>query len=102
MGMLLLRLEVDALEGRYRAEFGTGDAGRTVIRLIPTDEAADIREASIEILTTEDSAGSSATHRLLALTYVDGSGNRTRFEIASGKPATDADFETPPIEWLED
>ncbi len=102
-GIDLLRLEVEALEEHYRAELGTGNASRTVIRLIPTDEAADIREASVEVGETEDPAGSTEPPRLLALAYVDRSGNRTRFEIAgSSKLATKADFETPPLEWLED
>ncbi len=102
-GIDLLRLEVEALKGHYRAELGAGDASRTVIRLIPTDGAADIREASVEVGKTENSSGTTETPSLLALAYVDRSGNRTRFEIAGyRKLATKADFETPPLEWLED
>lgn len=102
-GIDLLRLEVDSLKTRYRAELGTDAAKRTVIRLIPKDGAADIRKASVEIGRIEDSAQSPGTGRLLALTYEDRSGNQTRFEIADyRKLATRTDFETPALDWLED
>lgn len=102
-GIDLLRLEVETLKTRYRAEIQSGDAGRTVIELFPTNEDSDIREASVEVGRTEGSEAPSATFDLLALSYMDHSGNRTRFEIShQGELATKADFETPDLEWLED
>jgi hypothetical protein len=102
-GLDLLRLEVDVLKTRYQAEFDAGVADRTVIRLNPRNEASDVRQASIEIGTLEDSVPAAAAHRLLALAYEDSSGNRTRFEITDHR-GLDArsEFEPPAIDWLED
>lgn len=102
-GLDLLRLEVDVLKTRYRAEFSADEADRTVIRLIPEDEAADIREASIEIGRHEEPAQATAAGHLLALAYEDRSGNQTRFEITDHrKLETRGEFEPPTLEWLED
>ena len=95
-GIDLLRLEIEALRGRYRAEFAAMESDRDVIRLVPVDPVAEISEASVEL--TRASNGP----RLAALAYVDRGGNRTRFEITGyGALETRAAFATPAIEWLD-
>ncbi|MCP4202846.1 MAG: outer membrane lipoprotein carrier protein LolA [bacterium] len=105
-GLDLLRLEVDALRARYRAELGAPENDRTIIRLIPKNETSDLREATIEVGHGEagdPSADHSGAARLLALAYDDASGNQTRFEMTNYEELEDkTDFAPPAIDWLED
>lgn len=102
-GLDLLRLEVEALKTRYRAELAAGATDRTIIRLVPKNLAASLRQASVEVERRPASATSAGSQRLLALAYQDRSGNETRFEIAdSRRLASRAEFTPPRLEWLEE
>ena len=101
-GLDLLRLEVDSLRERYRAETVLAVGAHSVIELTPVDPTGTIRSASIEIGPRSESAISEGLG-LRALSYEDLNGDRTRFEITSytrleGRTA----LEPPKIEWLED
>ncbi|MFQ5526838.1 MAG: outer membrane lipoprotein carrier protein LolA [Thermoanaerobaculia bacterium] len=99
-GLDLLRLEVDELETRYRAELAPNRDERTVVNLISMDPEAEIRAASLELDRRQVGA---ATHSLHALAYEDRSGNRTRFEISGYRPLAEVAVLRPPaLEWLED
>lgn len=101
-GIDLLRLEVAGLRKRYRAEFADSGASTETIRLLPTGDDTEIREARVELERLDEPA-SGAKRRLIALSYEDRSGNRTRFEI--GEPSgleSRTDFSPPPLAWLDD
>ncbi|MEZ5332760.1 MAG: outer membrane lipoprotein carrier protein LolA [Thermoanaerobaculia bacterium] len=90
----LLRLDTATLSQRYVAELAASgpDGGREVL-LTPVDPQSEIVEA--RLLIGEDL-------RLTELSYRDGEGNLTRFELSTLRPLPDASvLVAPELEWRE-
>ncbi len=93
--LALLELDLPALRERFSAVARPAADDRLEVALTPRDDGNEIREA---LLTLD-----SRSHRLLAVGYLDGEGNRTDFTFSGHRPVAGADPFTPPddLEWLD-
>jgi outer membrane lipoprotein-sorting protein len=94
-GLDLILLGLDQLKERYRATQGQAAAGSLEVTLTPRQEQAELASATLVIDT--------ASRRVTALSYSDGEGNRTRFEITGYRPLRRGSRFDPPagITWRE-
>jgi hypothetical protein len=93
-GLDLLRLNVADARLKYEATSRTSEVA-VEIHLVPLTESATIVEATFEMSSDQD--------RLISLSFVDGEGNRTVFDLGEHESLNDSTFFSPPsgIEWLE-
>lgn len=102
-GLDLLRLDIEILAERYSADVAREEEDFVELTIQPAAAPAGeasavaahpIRDATI---TLDPRAG-----RLTSVTYRDAEGNTTRFELSGHRPAAEASFAPPEIEWVED
>ena len=93
-GLDLLRLNVEDARLKYEATSRISEAA-VEIHLVPLAESATIVEATFELSSDQD--------RLISLSFLDGEGNRTIFDLGEYRSLSDSTFFSPPsgIEWLE-
>ncbi|HXU45195.1 MAG TPA: outer membrane lipoprotein carrier protein LolA [Thermoanaerobaculia bacterium] len=73
-GLDLLLLGVEDLKERYKAASRSADSGRIEISLAPRAKISPIKDA---VLVVDPAAG-----RIVQVSYRDGEGNQTRFDLA--------------------
>jgi hypothetical protein len=95
-GLDLLRLRIEELRSRYRAELVTAAGGLLRVRLAPVATGGEIADAELTI--------AEGGRRLTALRYRDAEGNETRFTFhAYASVPRAARFDPPSgVTWIQD
>jgi len=94
-GLDLLRLQIELLAERYDAEVVRDEATFVEVQIRPRLEGAHpIQDAAITLDPN--------SQRLTSVTYRDLEGNTTRFELSGHRPAAEASFAPPELDWIDE
>jgi len=100
-GLDLLLLGVDDLKTRYKASARPLDGGRTEISLAPKAKISPIKDAILVV----EGKGAAGDRRLVQVSYRDGEGNQTRFDLGDYRemPRRGTTFSPPSgIKWEDE
>ena len=100
-GLDLLLLGVDDLKTRYKASARSLDGGRTEISLAPKAKISPIKDAVLVV----EGKGAAGDRRLVQVSYRDGEGNQTRFDLGDYRemPRRGTTFSPPTgIKWEDE